>query len=135
MLWQHGYKEIEKFLEFLNCYHPTIKFTANCLREETNFLDTSVRRKNNQLVTDLCIKQTGTHQNLHVSSCHAYHSLRLNGICSENSFCDKRCSELEVWLRERGYRDKFFRQQVLKARKHKRTDLLDDMKNKIKAIS
>ena len=29
MLWQHGEKELKKFLEFLNCYHPTIKFTAN----------------------------------------------------------------------------------------------------------
>ena len=25
MLWQHGEKELEKFLEFLNYYHPTIK--------------------------------------------------------------------------------------------------------------
>ena len=23
MLWQLGEKELEKFLEFLNCYHPT----------------------------------------------------------------------------------------------------------------
>ena len=29
MLWEHGEKELEKLLEFLNCYHPTIKFTAN----------------------------------------------------------------------------------------------------------
>ena len=105
MLWQHGEKELEKFL---NCYHPTIKFTANYLRKE--ILDVSVRKKNNQLVTDLYIKPTDTHQYLHASSCHVYHSkksipysqaLRLNRICSENSFDDKRCNELEVWLRER----------------------------------
>ena len=29
MLWQLGEKEIGKFLEFLNCYHSTIKLTAN----------------------------------------------------------------------------------------------------------
>ena len=45
MLWQHGEKELEKFLEFLNCYHPTIKFTANYSRKEVNFLDVSVKEK------------------------------------------------------------------------------------------
>ena len=95
MLWEHGEKELEKFLEFLNCYHPTIKFTANYLREEINFLDVSARKKNDQLVTGLYIKPKDTHQYLHASSCHVYHSkkstpysqaLHLNRICSENSF-------------------------------------------------
>ena len=139
MLWQHGEKEPEKFLEFLNCYHPTIKFTADYSREDIHFLDISVRKTNNQRVTDLYIKPRDTHQYLHVSSCHVYHSkksipysqvLRLNRICSENSSYDKRCSELEVWLRERGYSDKLVRQQVLKVRTHKRKDLLINMKDK-----
>ena len=60
MLWQHGEKELEKFLKFLNCYHPTIKLTTNYSREEITFLDVSVRKKNNQLVTDLYIKPTDT---------------------------------------------------------------------------
>ena len=34
VLWQHGGKELQRFLEFLNCYHPTLKFTANYSREE-----------------------------------------------------------------------------------------------------
>ena len=114
MLWEHGEKELEKFLEFLNSYHTTIEFTANYLQEEINFLDISVRKKNNQLVTDLYIKPTDMHKYLHASSCHVYHSKRsisysqvlpLNIICSENSFYDKRCNELGVWLRERGYSD------------------------------
>ena len=103
MLWQHGEKELEKFLKFLNCYHPTIKFTANYSQKGVNFLDVSVRKNNNQLVTDLYIKPANTHQYLHASSCHVYHSkksiphsqaLRLNRICSEISFYDKRCNEL-----------------------------------------
>ena len=136
MLGQHGEKELEKFL---NCYHLTIKFTADYSREEIHFLDVSVRKRNNHLVTDLYIKPTDTHQYLHASSCHVYHSknsipysqaLRLNRICSENSSYDKRCNELEVWLRERGYSDKLVRQQILKARTHKRKDLLNNMKDK-----
>ena len=90
LLWQHGEKEIEKVLEFLNCYHPTIKFIDNYSREEINILDVSVKKKNNQLATDLCTKPTDTHQYLHASSCRVYHSnksipysqvLRLNRIC------------------------------------------------------
>ena len=37
---------------------------------------------------------------------------------------------LEAWLRERGYSDKLVRQQILKARTHKRKDLLNNMKDK-----
>ena len=87
----------------MNCYHPAIKFTAGYLQKEINFLDVSIRKKNNQLVTDLYIKPKNTHEYLRTSSCHVYHSkksisynqaLRLNRICLENSFYDKRCNEL-----------------------------------------
>ena len=139
MLWQHGENELKKFLEFLNCYHPTIKFTADYSKEKINFLDVEIIKKDNRLVTDLFIKPTDTHQYLHASSCHVFYSkksipysqaLRLNRICSENSFYDKRCNELEVWLRERGYSDKLVRQQILKARKLKRADLLNQSKER-----
>ena len=115
MLWEHGENEVEKFLEFLDCYYPTMKFTSNYSGEEINFLDVSVRKKNNQFVNNLYIKPTDTHQNLHASSCHVYHSrksipysqvLRLNRSFSENSFYDKRCNQLEVWLREWRYCNK-----------------------------
>ena len=75
------------------------------------FLDVSVRKKDNQLFTDLYIKPTDSHHYLHASSCHVYYpkkpitssqALSLNRICSENSSYDKRCNELEVWLREGG---------------------------------
>ena len=69
-----GERELEKFLEFLNCCYPTIKFTVNYSRKEIrNFLDVSSGKKNNQLVTDLYIKPTDTHQYLHASCCHFYH--------------------------------------------------------------
>ena len=56
-------------------------------------------------------------------------ALRLNRTCLDNSSYDKRCNELEVWLREPGYCDKRVR-QVLRACKHKRKDLLNDIKDK-----
>ena len=62
MLWQHREKELKKFLEILNSYHPTIKFNANYSREKICFLDLEVIKKISQLVTDFYIKPTDTHQ-------------------------------------------------------------------------
>ena len=109
-------------LEFLNCYHATIKFAANYSQEEISFLDVSPRKKNNQLVTDLYIKPTDTHQYLDATSCHVYDSkrsihyseaLRLNRVCSKRLSYNKRCNELEVWLMEREYGDKLVREHAL----------------------
>ena len=139
MLRKHGEKELKKFLEILNSYHPTIKFTANYSRENISFLDIKVIKKGNQLLTDLYIKPTDTHQYLHASSCHVFHSkksipysqaLRLNRICSENSFFDKRCNDLDIWLRERRYSDKLVWKQILKARNFSRTELLNNRRKK-----
>ena len=51
MLWQHGEKELKKFLEIFNPYHLSIKFTANYSREKISFLGVEVIKKGNQLVT------------------------------------------------------------------------------------
>ena len=58
MLWDHGGKELKKFLEILNSYHHTIKFTANYSFEKLRFLDVEVMKKGNQIVIDLYIKPT-----------------------------------------------------------------------------
>ncbi|XP_057308454.1 uncharacterized protein LOC130646297 [Hydractinia symbiolongicarpus] len=126
MLWQHGEDKLIKFLELLNSCHPTIKFTHSFSRDSVNFLDVKVIRKDNHLITDLYVKPTDTHQYLQASSCHVPHSirgiaysqaLRLNRICSEGEFFDKRCNELESWLQNRGHSSKMVRKQVLRARK------------------
>ena len=63
---------------------------------------------------------------------HTFQSgITLNWICSENSLYHKQCNELEVWLSERDYSDNWVRQQILKARKRKRKDLLNNMTHKI----
>ena len=133
LIWQHGEDSLKEFLECLNCYHPSIKFTANYSSESVEFLDVRVIRHEGKLITDLYVKPTDTHQYLHASSCHVYHSkraipysqaLRLNRICSEPQFFDKRCNQLEEWLAKRGYKDSLVREEILKARKFKRSDLL-----------
>ena len=94
--------------------------------------------KGSQVVIDLYVKPTDTHQYLHASLSHVSHckksipfsqALRLNRICSKNVFFDKRCNELEVWLKERGYSDKLVRGQILKARKFSRSEVLNKRKS------
>ena len=88
---------LKKFLEFFNCYHPTIKFTAEYSGATINFLDVTVLKKSNQLVTSFYLKPTDKHQELHASSCHISNCkkskpfsqmLHINKI-SENIIFDK----------------------------------------------
>ena len=92
------------------------------------------------MLTDVFVKSTDTHQYLHATSCHVYHpkksipysqALRFNRIWSENQFFDKRCNDLEVWLKNRGYNEKLVRKQSLKARKYRRTELLQSQREEV----
>ena len=46
-------------------------------------------------------------------------------ICSNNAFFDQRCNELEHCLHEQGYSERFARQEILKAQKIPRNELLE----------
>ena len=58
MMWKHGQEELQKFLETLNCYRPTTKFTVEYFKAKMHFRDVDVMKKGNQLVTDLYVKPT-----------------------------------------------------------------------------
>ena len=111
-IWEHGEESLKEFLNEINSFHSTIKFTADWSKEKVNFLDVEVTLNNGVLSTDLFVKPTDTHQFLDPTSCHPYHckkgipysqTLRLNRICSDNNNFDKRCNELESWESEKGY--------------------------------
>ena len=142
LLWEHGEESLKAFLNHLNSAHPTIKFTADYSNVSANFLDVKVSKKGNRLVSDLFVKSTDTHQYLDPTSCHPAHcissipysqALRLNRICSETSFFDKRCNELESWLMRRGYDEKLVRNKVLAARRQNRDFLLHREKGEVKS--
>ena len=73
LLWQHGEEILKEFLDILNRYHPSIKFTSKYSRKRINFLDVEIIKEGNQLLTDVFVKSTETHQYLHATSCHIYH--------------------------------------------------------------
>ena len=70
------YIELQTFLEAINSSHPNIQCKAEYSRAKINFLDVTVMKKSNQLVTDLHVQRTDTHQYLHGSSCHVSHCIK-----------------------------------------------------------
>lgn len=74
MIWQHSREELCSFLDALNGFHETIKFTAEISETSVNFLDTTVRKdENDSITTDLYTKPTDSHLYLHYSSYHPKH--------------------------------------------------------------
>ena len=61
MIWQHGEDELKIFLDKLNNFHSSIKFTCEYSRENVNHLDVQVIVTKGKLITGLYIKQTDSH--------------------------------------------------------------------------
>ena len=47
MIWPHGKKELDKFIEYLNSIHEKIKFTSEISDSQINFLDTTANTASN----------------------------------------------------------------------------------------
>ena len=73
VLLGHGEEKLARFVEYMNRYHQTIKFTFESSRNSVSFLVVLVSRNGRVLGTDLFYKPTDTHQYLHKSSCHPWH--------------------------------------------------------------
>ena len=112
LVLEHGAQALIDFIEKLNTFHPTIKFTSEWSKNNVNFLDVSdTKKEDGTLLTDLHTKPTDTHQYLHSTSCHPFYckksipyrqTLRLSCICSDRGKFEEQCKELENWLYERG---------------------------------
>ena len=94
--------------------------------------------KDGKIITDLYVKPKDTYQYLDFSSCHPYHckrsiyysqALRLDKICSNTAFFNQGCNELEHWLYNWGYSERVVRQEILKALKIPRNELLEKERN------
>ena len=60
-IWEHGEESLKVFIEQVNMFHSTIKFTAEYSKEEVNFLDVNIKLIDGELKTDLFVKPTDTH--------------------------------------------------------------------------
>ena len=121
--------------------HPTIKLTVDRSKTSIDFLHVTVSIGEGVIETDLYVKVTDSHQCLLSSSCQPFYckkgipysqALRLNTICSNNEFFDKRCNDLEKYLLERGCSEKMVRKEILRARAILKDTLLEKVNNQEK---
>ena len=78
LIFPYSEQDLTKFMTYMNNAHPTIKFTEEHSRSEIVFLDTIVKRLDENLYKDLYTKPTDTHSYLHFTSSHPKHT-RHNG--------------------------------------------------------
>ena len=132
MIWQHSHEELCSFLDALNSFHETIKFTAEISDISVNFLD-----KEGNLSTDLYTKPTDSHLYLHYSSYHPKHqkdslpysqALRLRRICSTDNLYKTASENLLQNFKYRGYPTQLVRSAINKAFSRNRDDLLQPKK-------
>ena len=71
MIWDHSLESLHSFIDSLNSFHPSIKFTYSISTKNVNFLDVTVSKSENlDFVTDVYVKSTNVHQYVEYSSCH-----------------------------------------------------------------
>ena len=123
-MWTASKKELDEFLNRLNSFYPSLRFTHERYRESLNFLDVIVKIQQDEFVTDLYYKSTDGHQYLHFDSCRASHTktsivynqtLRMKRICSRRSDLIVSINKLKDWLRERGYPEEIVNKETKRA--------------------
>ena len=131
-VWTHVEDEFYKFLERLNSFHPNLKFTLECSREEINWCNT-VKLNNNQFVTYLYCKPTDSHQHLHYNSCHPDYmkkssvysqGLRIKMLCSDATSLTNHLKDLRPWFCNRGYPESMVKKQLRRVENRNRDELL-----------
>lgn len=139
VLWNHGREKLIEFFNFLNSYHPAIKFT----RSEPNnkgveFLDTYVFLENGMLCTRPYSKECDNHAYLHPSSCHPLHTLenipyniahRVFKLSSSVEIYNETKIEYSSYLEKRGYSKDIISSSFQKVEKLNRRDLIYNRKN------
>ena len=132
-IWTHGYEQLAKSVEYINSYHPTIKFTTRSSDIIVSFLDVLVTRKEGVLETDLYCKPIDIHQYWQKTSCHPGHvkraipysqALRIRRICSDEEKFKNKLEDLVGWLVQRGYKESIVREQVAHTNSLDRATLL-----------
>ncbi|XP_072026492.1 uncharacterized protein [Amphiura filiformis] len=132
-IWTREEDSLHTFLNHVNSFHRTIKFTSELSHHQVNFLDVTIRKENDSLVTDLYTKPTDSHQYLHSSSCHPQHcksgiaysqALRLRRICTNDSDFSQHARDLKKNLTSRGHSALKVQQAINKVRSLPRSDVL-----------
>ena len=144
MIWPHSREDLDSFINGLNSFHDTIKFTADISETQGHYLDVFLYRDSDgQLQTTIYTKPTDAHQYLSYNSCHPTHqkksipwgqALRLRRICSTVEEYNKHSSELLKNLLDRGYPTKIVEEAIKNARSISREQLIQPKEKQEKTM-
>ncbi|XP_041472560.1 uncharacterized protein LOC121421825 [Lytechinus variegatus] len=138
-IWTREEDSLHTFIDHINSFHRTIKFTSDFSQQETHFLDVTVQKKPNGITTTLYTKPTDTHQYLHSPSCHPRHcktgiaysqALRLRRICSEDPDFSFHTRNLQKHLCARGHGARAVQLAINKVRSLPRSEVLKPKSDK-----
>ncbi|XP_041472561.1 uncharacterized protein LOC121421826 [Lytechinus variegatus] len=106
-IWTREEDSLHTFIDHINSFHRTIKFTSDFSQQETHFLDVTVQKKPNGITTTLYTKPTYTHQYLHSPSCHPVTAKLASLTVKPSDFAhgtfkctSKRCIICEIHIHE-----------------------------------
>ena len=127
--------ELERFINFVNTFHPALQFTWEISETSVSFLDILVSINGNLLSTSVFYKPTDSHSYLLFSSSHPNHTkrsipfsqfLRLRRICSEDEDFQAKSLEMRHFFVQRGYPTSLLDTAFSKASQIHRSDTLTD---------
>ena len=105
-------EEIEVFANYVNGFHPSLKFTWIISVLQLPFLDLCLKPVSDRLLTSIHYKDTDTHSYLYYTSSHPARCknsipysqfLRLRRICSEDNDFENKRIEMASFFRNRDY--------------------------------
>ena len=145
-LWTECVDKLKELFNYLDEFHPSIKFTMEYSEKQINFLDVLVTKfdSGEKLCSSLCTKPINRHQYLHATSCHRAvyknsiafgQAIRLERICSDENDLQWNLVSSESWLVNRGYRAKKVITEIQKINLIDRASLLIKKQNTKETIS
>jgi hypothetical protein len=130
IIWSKGEEKLLEFVEYLNSRVQSMKFTLEWSYDKVNFLDTTVKIVENNIVTDLYSKPTDSHNYLLYNSAHPQRCkdsipysqfLRVRRICSSIQDFETHVLTLSMYFTMRGYPMKLLEEAAELAHKKDRT--------------
>ena len=112
IIWRKSFGNFNDILALLNNLDNNIVFTVDQSSDNVSFLNLTVYKKDNFILTDIFYKDTDTHDYLPFNSCHPRHTTTnipgslarmICTIVDDPLVRDKRLDDLFIWLCKSGY--------------------------------
>ena len=126
-LWADTIEKLKDFLDFLNAFHPSIKFTMEYSPYQINYLDVLITKDESgeTVRASLYMKPTDSHHAVYKKSIPYSQAVRMKRICSEEADLQHKLGDLESLLANRGYRTESARREIQTVNSIERQVLLE----------